>query len=72
MSGKNSYASQTIYNIMEGNDNTDKNTVITITQTAATTAAGTMVIAAGMSGIISNAYGLMIKQQLDYLFFVWL
>jgi hypothetical protein len=40
-SGQNGYAHQTIYNVMEAgiNDNTDDNTVTTITQTAVLTAA---------------------------------
>jgi hypothetical protein len=36
-SGKNGYATQNMYNMLEGNDNTDKDMVTTITQTAATT-----------------------------------
>jgi hypothetical protein len=42
-SGQNGYASQTIYNVLEGiYNNTNKDTVITITQTAAaTTTTGT-------------------------------
>jgi hypothetical protein len=60
MSGKNRYVSQTIYNILEGND-TDGNTVTTITQTAATSAAGPTTMAAGTSGVTSNAYSLTIN-----------
>jgi hypothetical protein len=37
-SGQNGYATQKMYNVLEGNDNTDNDTVTTITQTAATTA----------------------------------
>jgi hypothetical protein len=39
--GQNGHASQTIYNVMEGNDNTNNDTVMTITQTAAAIAACT-------------------------------
>ncbi len=55
---QNRSTSQTIYNDLEGDDNTDDNTVMTITQTAAVTGAGTMATAAGMSEITSNAYSL--------------
>jgi hypothetical protein len=36
-SGQNGYATQNMYNMLEGNNDTDKNTVTAITQTAATT-----------------------------------
>ncbi len=50
-----------IYNVMEGDDNTDYDTVTTITQTAATTAAGTTGTAASTSGVTSNSYSLTIN-----------
>ncbi len=58
------YASKTICNVMEGNDDTNNATVRTITQTAAVTAAGTMATVAGMSGITSNAYNLTINADI--------
>jgi hypothetical protein len=36
MLGKNGYTTQNMYNVLEGNDNTNKDMVTTITQTAAT------------------------------------
>jgi hypothetical protein len=46
---------------MEGDDNSDDDTVTKITQTATVTAAGTTARAAGIGGITSNAYSLMIN-----------
>ncbi len=61
MSGQDRYASQTMCNVLEGNDDTDNNTVMSITQTVATAAAGTTATSAGMSGITTTAYGLTIN-----------
>jgi hypothetical protein len=63
MSGQNGYASQMIYNLMEGDDDTDNNMVRTTTQTAAVAVASTMATASGTSGITSNAYSLTINTE---------
>jgi hypothetical protein len=60
-SGQNGYTSQTIFNVLEGDDDTDANTVTTITQTAAMTAASTIAMAVGTSEVTSNAYSLTIN-----------
>jgi hypothetical protein len=64
MSGQNRYASQTIYNILEVNDNTDDNTVTSITQTATVAVASTTTMFAGMSGITTTAYGPTINMEI--------
>ncbi len=46
-SGQNGYASQTMYNVLEGNDDTNNDTVTTITQTVGGTAASTTATAGG-------------------------
>jgi hypothetical protein len=56
-SGQNGYTSQTMYNLLEGDDDTDNNTVTSIIQTATLAAAGTTATFAGMSGINTTAYG---------------
>ncbi len=63
-SGQNRYASQTMYNNLEGNDNTDNNTVMSITQTATVAAASTTAMFAGMSGITTTAYGSTINVEI--------
>jgi hypothetical protein len=55
-SGQNRCASQRMYNVLEGNDDTDNDTVTSITQTAAAAAAGTTATSAGMSGITTSVY----------------
>jgi hypothetical protein len=51
MSRQNGYTSQMMYNILEGNANTDNDTATSLTQTAAAAAAGTTATFDGMSGI---------------------
>jgi hypothetical protein len=51
MSGQNGYISQTKYNILKGNDDTNNDTVTSLTQTAAAAGAGTTATFADMSGI---------------------
>jgi hypothetical protein len=64
-SGQNGYTSSlTIFNVMEGDDNTNNNTVATITQTAAATAAGTTGTAPSTSGVTSNSYNLAINADI--------
>jgi hypothetical protein len=63
-SGQNGYTSKTMYNVLEGDDNTDDNTVSTITQTAVVAAAGTTATSAGMSGITTTVYGLTINADI--------
>ena len=53
-SGQHGYTSQTMYNILKGNDNTGNDTMISITQTAAAATAGTTATSAGMSGITTT------------------
>ncbi len=64
MSVKNGYANKTIYKVMVDNDNTDNDTVTTIIQTAAVTAAGTTGTAANTSGVTSNSYSSPINAEI--------
>jgi hypothetical protein len=60
-SGQNRYASQTMYNILEGNYDTDNDTATSLTQTAAVAAAGTTATFAGMSGVTTPTIGIIIN-----------
>jgi hypothetical protein len=59
-SGQNGYLTQTMYNVLEGDNNTDKDTVTTITQTAAatttmgTTPTGTPAVNADITAAINQ------------------
>ncbi len=57
MSGQKRYASQMMYNILVGDDDTNDNTPTSLTQTAAAAAAGTTAMFAGMSGITTPTNG---------------
>jgi hypothetical protein len=64
MSGQNGYASQTMYNILEGDDDTDNNTVTSIIQTATVAVANPPATSAGMSGINTTVYGSTINADI--------
>jgi hypothetical protein len=57
MSGQNGYASQTMYNVLGGDGNTNNNTATSLTQTVAATAASTTATFAGMSGVTTPTNG---------------
>jgi hypothetical protein len=50
-----------MYNILEGNDNTNNDTTASLTQTEAAAAAGTTATFAGMSGITTPTHGVTIN-----------
>jgi hypothetical protein len=61
MPEQNGYTNQTMYNILEGDDNTANNTATSLIQTVAATAAGTTATFAGMSGVTTPTIGVTIN-----------
>ncbi len=64
-SGQNGYASQTMYNVLESNYDTEEDATMSLTQTAAAAAAGTTAMFAGISGITTPTNGATINADLQ-------